>query len=133
MAEIVVRRRPHLRRAFVRKDGVRVRATRVKGSVFKIKDRGSPGRGPKVIPPLRKGTLGVSFSSPASVRRKKEIELAKRIGEKSVMGKLQAIAVLTKRTNPEVSRKAREDRRFIAGSFKDKKFVGFPKGFGRNR
>lgn len=133
MGMLIIRRRPHLRRAFVRKDGVRVRATRVKGSVFRIKDRGSLGRGPRVIPPLRKGTLGVSFSSPASVRRKKEIALAKRIGERRVIAKLRALQVLNKRINPSVAAKAKADARFIAGSFIGRKKVRFGTRFRRKR
>ncbi len=115
------------RKAFTTKRG-----TRVKAVTFKIKDVGRVGRTPKarrVIPPLTKGALGVSFKDSASVRRKQEIKLAKRIGEKSVVGKLRAIQVFNKNTNPKLSEKARADARFIAGSFKGKKFVGKSKGF----
>ncbi len=116
------------RKAFTTKRGVRVETT-----TFTIKDRGKPGRGKRIIPALRKGALGVKFTNPTSTRRRKEIALAKRIGEKRVVGKLRAIQVFNKNVNPTLSEKARMDAKFIAGSFKGKKFVGKGKGFSRRR
>ncbi len=116
------------RKAFTRKDG-----TRVKKSTFFIQDRGNRGRGPKVIPPLTGSPLGVKFSNKASTRRRKEIALAKRIGERKVVGKLGAIATLNKNTNPTLSRKARSDQRFIAERFIGKKRVRSPRGLSTTR
>lgn len=116
------------RKGFTRKDGTRIAPTR-----FNIRDRGAPGRGPRVIPPLREGTLGGPgfFSKTQDVRRRREVMLAKRIGERKVQGKLQAIATFNKRTNPAVSRKAASDRRFIASSFVGKKRVKTGTGLSR--
>ncbi len=114
------------KKAFTRKDGVRVKA-----STFKIRDRGKPGRGPRIIPPLVKGSLGVDFSKPRMVRRRIEVALAKKIGERKVMGKLRAIQVFNKNTNPTLSEKARSDAKFIASSFIGRKRVRTGTGLSR--
>jgi len=136
-----------VRKLRVRRKGFKVKATtfrrkgkiihrrgfRVSPTTFMIRDRGRVGRGPKLIPALKQGSLGVDFSDSALKRRRKEVRLAKSLGEKKVVGKLRAIQVLTKRTSPSTSQKARADARFIAGSFRKKRFVGRGKGFGRNK
>lgn len=114
------------RKGFTRKDG-----TRVKPTSFTIRDRGNPGRGPKLVPPLTGSPLGIKFSNKADTRRRKEIALAKKIGEKKVVGKLGALAVLNKNTNPTLARKARSDQRFIAQRFIGKKRVRSPRGLGK--
>jgi len=94
-------------------------------------DVGTVGRGRRVIPrPLKAGTLGGKgfFDFSAKTRRAFYAKLAKKIGEKKVMGKLSAIMVFNKRTNPALSERARTDRKWVAGTFKGKKRVGYPKG-----
>lgn len=73
----------------------------------------------------KKGSLGGRgfFGKSDSVRRKMEIALAKKIGERKVQGKLQAIATFNKNTNPTVSMIAKRDRKFIAERFIGKKRV----------
>jgi len=129
---LTVHRRAHYRKPYVRRNGTTVRGTEVKGSSFMEEDRGRPGRGPKVFPPLKRGTLGVDFSKPERVRHGIEAGKARRTGEKHVGGQLQAISTLSRRTNPTVSRKAAADRRWVQGSFRGRKQVGYPRGFGRN-
>ncbi len=87
----------------------------------------------RVIPPLKKGTLGGKgfFSKSAKTRRRILTRLAIRNGEKSVMGKLQAVAVLNKNTNPSVTRKAMADRRRVAKSFIGNKRVKTGRGLSR--
>src|SRR5918999_1229094 len=64
MAKLTIHRKGHARKALPKKRGskegkkVKVAKTRVKPSTFKIRDRGKPGRGPKVVPPLEEGALG---------------------------------------------------------------------------
>jgi len=61
MAKLTIRRKGHTRKAFTAKRAgkkVKVTKARVKPSTFKIRDRGKPGRGPKVVPPLEEGALG---------------------------------------------------------------------------
>lgn len=86
-------------------------------------------RNRKVLIPIGRGRpLGVRFDNSAATRRKKLIALTKKIGEKKVMGKLGALAVLNKNVNPVLSSKASADRRFIAARFKGKRQVRFPTG-----
>src|SRR3989338_2161273 len=111
---------------------VEVAPTTVRAHTKKISDVGLLGRTPaarKKIPPLDFGKLGIRFSESAAIHHHKLIEKAKGWGEKKVVGRLRAIQVLTKNTNPIVSRKALEDSKFIAGPFKGKKFVGEGKGW----
>lgn len=82
---------------------------------------------------LKKGSLGVDFSESAKTRRRKEIALAKLIGEKRVIGKLRILQVFNKNKNPLLSEKARLDARFIASSFKGKKRVRTGTGLSRRK
>lgn len=131
-------RKSYSRKPYTRKDGTKVKGTnvgksKVQSTTFTIKDRGAKGRGKKVFPTLKRGTLGVDFSKPASTRRRLLSKKAKMVGEKRVVGKLRAIQVLNKRTNPSVSKKALADSKYIAGSFKGKKKVRYPTGFRKKR
>ena len=81
-------------------------------------------------PGLKPGALGISFAATADVRRRKLVRKAKTLGEKVVVGRLRAIQVLTKNTNPAISRKAKADVHYIAGSFVGKRKVPYGEGFG---
>lgn len=86
-------------------------------------------RNRRVLIPIGRGVpLGVRFDNSALTRRKKEIALAKKIGERKVMAKLGALATLNKNVNPSLAAKANADRRFIAERFKGKKRVRAPTG-----
>lgn len=145
MAKLTVRKKGYTRKGYIRKGYCktqygkricvgrsRVKSTRVPASTFKIKDRGKPGRSKKVIPKLKMGALGVKFTSSASARRRKLANQAKRLGERKVVGRLRAIQVLNKRTNPKVSRQALADSKWVAGSFRGRRKVKYPSGFGRS-
>jgi len=135
MAKLTVHVRPYKRKAFTasrRGKIVRVRAASVKAHTKKVKDLGLPGRTPpsrRFIPPLKPGALGVSFDETAGVRRRKLVGKARKMGEKVVVGRLRAIHVLTRRTNPSVSRKAKADARYVAGTFVGKRKVPYGDGF----
>ena len=133
--KLTVHKEGYHRKGYTRKSGIKVSPTEVSPTTFKIRDVGSRGRGEKVLPTLKKGTLGGKgfFSRTTEARRKHEKELTKKLGEKKVASKLRAIGVLQKRVNPTVSEKAFGDARYISGSFKNKKYVGYPEGFGRNK
>jgi hypothetical protein len=47
MGRLKVTRKGYRRKSYKRKGGVRVKASKVGGSAFRIKDRGKPGRTPK--------------------------------------------------------------------------------------
>ena len=110
-------------------------AARIKLSKFKVRDLGKPGRGPKVVPPLEKGALGGSgfFSRSENEQEQIVFQRGRKVGEKKVIGELRVLQVFFKRTNPKNSRRALELSKKVAGSFKDKQEVGYPKGFHRKQ
>ena len=112
------------RKSFIRK------GKRIKATTFFIKDRGRPGRGPVLFKITKRGSLGGRgfFKKSTLARHRILMKLARRIGEKRVQGKLQAISTFTKRTNPRVSKLAARDRRFIARRFIGRKVVRLGKG-----
>jgi hypothetical protein len=136
MARLTVRRRGHARKAYTSKRGgrkIKVAESRVKPSTFRIIDRGKSGRGPKLVPPLAKGALGGPgfFNRPSEEQKKIVFNRAKKMGEKKVVGELRALHVFFKTTKPEMSRRALRLSKQVAGSFKDKRDVGYPAGFTR--
>jgi hypothetical protein len=100
-----------------------VEPTYVGPTTFKVKDRGAPGRGPRVLPTLRTGTLGGSgfFGLSDAARKKKLVGLANKHGLRVVAGKLRAVQVLEKRTNPVVSRKAAADAKWLFDYYRKKR------------
>jgi hypothetical protein len=138
MAKLTVRRKGHTRKAFTAKRGgkkVKVAKGQVKPSTFKISDRGKPGRGPKVIPPLEEGALGGSGFFDRSNEEQEQIVFnrAKEMGERKVVGELRALQVFFKTADAQKSRRALELSKKVAGSFKDRQEVGYPKGFGKKQ
>lgn len=99
------------------------RVVRVPASSFVVRDRGLPGRGPKIIPSLKRGSLGINFKMSTTARRRRLISLARRIGERRVVGKLRAIQVLMKRTAPQISSIAAKDAKFISGRFEGRRLI----------
>lgn len=84
---------------------------------------------------MRKGSLGGPgfFARPAKMRRRLLVKLAKKVGEKRVVGKLRAVQVFMKNRNPPLSEKARLDAKFIASSFIGKKRVKTGTGLSRRK
>src|SRR3990167_5890296 len=114
------------RKGFVRNDGVRVGPAR-----FLIKDRGMPGRGPEILPPLREGGLGGPgfFSLSKEQQRRIAFRVARQHGERTAVGRLRSLQVFMKRTNPEFSDRAESLARRVSGSFVGKKQVKMGGGF----
>lgn len=138
MAKLTVRRKGYARKAYTAKRGgkkVRVARVRVKPSTFKIRDRGKPGRGPKVVPPLEKGAFGgPGFFSRSSDEQKRIVfKRARKMGERKVVGELRALQVFFKTTDPRKSRRALQLSKQVAGSFKGKQKVRYPRGFRRKQ
>ena len=139
MGKLTVRRKGHTRKAFTAKRGgskkVKVAKTRIRSSTFKISDRGKPGRGPKVVPPLKEGALGGPGFFNRSTDEQEQIVFsrAKEIGERKVVGELRALQLFFKNTDPQKSRRALELSKKVAGSFKGTQEVKHPKGFGKKR
>lgn len=111
----------HRRKAYVRKDGTRVKATHVKS--HKRADLGLPGHGPKTLPKLKKNELpgyhvkGVK----AETRRKKLRKIAKNSAVKTrkVARSLQLHANYTKRSQPGNSRKYNADAKYMMNRYHD--------------
>jgi hypothetical protein len=140
MAKLTISRKGHTRKAFTAKRGggkkvVKVTKARVKPSTFKISDRGKPGRGPKVVPPLEEGALGGPgfFNRSEDEQEQIVFERAKEVGEKKVVGELRALQVFFKTTDPQKSKRALELSKKVAGSFKGRQEVGYPEGFGKKQ
>jgi len=57
MRTLTTRRRGYKRRGYRRQGGVYTHPAQVPGVIVRIRDRGRPGLGPKVIPQLRKGAM----------------------------------------------------------------------------
>ncbi len=141
MAKLTIHRRGHARKTLPKKrdskEGkkVKVAKTRVKPSAFEIRDRGKPGRGPKVVPPLEEGALGGAGFFDRSNDEQEQIVFnrAKEAGERKVVGELRALQVFFRTTDPQKSKRALELSKRVAGSFKDRQQVGYPKGFSNKK
>ena len=141
MAKLTIHRRGHARKTLPKKRGskeekkVKAANTRVKPSTFKIRDRGKPGHGPKVVPPLEEGALGGAGFFDRSNDEQEQIVFnrAKEAGERKVVGELRALQVFFKTTDPQKSKRALELSKRVAGSFKDRQQVGYPKGFSNKK
>lgn len=66
-------------------------------------------------------------------RINRELKLAQKDGEDSVVGALRAVQIKQKNNSPGVSKAAQSDANIVAGSMKNKKRVKFPEGFSPNR
>ena len=84
-----------------------------------------------VVPPLEQGGLGGPgfFDRSNDEQEKIVFNRAKETGERKVVGELRALQVFFNTTDPPKSRRALELSRSVAGSFKDRQKVDYPKGF----
>jgi hypothetical protein len=55
------------------------------------------------------------------------------MGERKGVGELRALQVFFKTADAQKSRRALELSKKVAGSFKDRKEVGYPEGFGKKQ
>lgn len=81
-----------------------------------IKDRGLKGKGPQAIGPLRKGELlkhGYVYRKAADERHTALRKAAKEFGALGVYRKLNAVAKLSSRTEPQISRVFKADRNWV--------------------
>lgn len=114
MGKLRIDRKAYRRKAYRRKSGVMVKRTKVPRTKFLIKDRGKPGRGPKILPKLKKGGLGFPLKGKSqSWINKKALAHARVVGERKGAGQLRALQVLNKRTNPTISRKAAKAAKYV--------------------
>jgi hypothetical protein len=81
-----------------------------------IKDKGLPGKGPLAIAPLRKGELlkhGYTYRKSDLERHEALRKAAKEFGALGVYRKLNAVAKLSKRTEPKISSVFKKDRDWV--------------------
>ena len=85
------------------------------------------------MPPLEWGAIGRPgfFKRPKGEQEQIVFRRAKRMGEKKVVGELRALQVFFKTTDPKKSKRALELSKKVAGSFKGKEEIGFPRGFSK--
>jgi len=105
--KVTVKRKPHTRRAYLRKDGTRVKSAKIGGSSFRVRDRGAKGKTPKrerwFEPQVE---TGWEKSQNQSVRRGKVLKAHN--GDYLASGRaMQALANVT--TDRETRKKARAD------------------------
>jgi len=111
MSELTINRKGHPRKAYLRKDGTRVKFTEVKPTTFKIDDRGKPGRTPKgeqwFDPQVE---TGWEKGQPESVRRGNMLR-AHGGNELASARAMQALSNVT--TDRETRRVARDDAKYF--------------------
>lgn len=104
----------YVRKAYTRSDGVRVKRAVVPAT--RITDRGLPGKGPKVIPTLKKGVLGKYgyTSRKSAVKRHSALKRAES-GEsyKRVIDQLVAVRTLNRNTNPRTAKVFNSDIKWM--------------------
>ncbi len=100
------------RKAYVRSDGTRVKATS-----YQAKNRGKPGRGPKLFT-LKKGGLTRYGYTTTATRASRHLALTRAISrgvpKLTLSQRLGALATLLKRTNPALSRRLRKNQKWVA-------------------
>lgn len=102
----------------VRRKGRRIHR---KGYCYTRKDVGRRGRGPKVIPKLKKGALGKYGYDPdysASSRRKALSKCVQREGYATCLRRVNALRVLFKRTKPSISKRAKSDVSYLQRKYR---------------
>jgi hypothetical protein len=113
---ITVKKRGYRRKAYRRKDGTEVKAATVKPTTFKIKDRGKPGRGPKLI--KIKGHLdGYHVDLSAEERHAVLRKAVKKYGIARVWRRLHAMVIMRKREQPAARAVFERDRDWVADTF----------------
>jgi len=107
------------RKGYTRKDG-----TRVKGAC--IIDRGAPGKGPKVLPKLRKGrldqfiakNLNKPYTDLSAAQRHSALKRAvSKLGAPTVVRMLNAPAIYLKRTAPVKAAVFNADKKWVMKTF----------------
>jgi hypothetical protein len=97
-----------------------------KGFTYEREDVGLPGKGPKVIPIVRKGALrkhGYSIKLSTSRRREVLRKAIQDYGALSVFRKLNAMVIVRKRTQPEAREIFEDDRDWLRENYKLDGFV----------
>ena len=106
------------RAAFTRRLAKSGKRTRVASRC--VRNMGAPGKGKKLIGTLKKGLLskyGYKAQNNAAERHEALKKAVKAYGALSVLRKLNAVAVYTRRTSPGVSAVFKADMKWVRASF----------------
>ena len=104
---LTVHRKGYSRKSYTNKLGVRVKKTRVPAETFRIKERGNPGKGPRLIHINKKDDMNkiareMGYESATYVPDMHMDSFMRRLvnkyGEQSVRGKITAMINLRKHT-----------------------------------
>jgi len=121
---IVVHKKGFRRKGYRRKDGVYVKSATVKPAVFRIKDRGAPGRGKRLFKIKRRsalGDFGYMVRSSETDRRSALRKAVKKFGGLSVFRMLNAQVVFRKGARElgrvENRKRFEDDRDFVERNF----------------
>jgi hypothetical protein len=118
--KLVVHRRAYVAYKDVKPGpGVKMRRVRIPATTYKVRDRGAPGRGRRVITiehPGRLKAVGYNVRAPAASRHRALSKAVRRYGERSTIGMLHAQAVFRKRTDG-LGRRFAADRTWVAKSY----------------
>jgi hypothetical protein len=107
-------RKSYTRKSYRRSSGKRVKGSRVPAKC--IRDLGSKGKGRKVIIDLQKGSLtnlGYKVANNVSSRRSSLKKAVDKYGSSSVIHKLNVLNVYNKRKSPQISKKVKDDMKFV--------------------
>jgi hypothetical protein len=102
-----------VRDGYTRKDGIYVRSAL-------IEDRGAPGKGPRLIPKLKSGTLRKHGYDSKTSSMKRHVALRSAVAEygpTTIIRKLNVVATLQKRTNPSLSQQFKTDSAWVKKTF----------------
>ena len=110
---LTVRRKGYRRKGYRRKDGTYVKPTYVPPTTYKVKDRGAPGRGPKVIE-VKKGKLAPYHTS-LPERKRHEIlkKKIRRYGALSIYRALMAQVIFRKREHSRAKAVFKADAEWV--------------------
>ena len=112
-----VKRRAHKRRKY--RGRTLPKPIDVSETTFLIPDRGRKGRGVKIFD-LQKGELskhGYSLTEKTAVRRAALKKSVEEDGYKTVLGRIHALSIIHRRTNPIYALKAKLDRGWLVSEF----------------
>jgi hypothetical protein len=119
----MIERSPYTRKGYIRKSGVRVKRSIVKSGC--VRDIGKVGKGKPLIGPLQKGELSKhGYSHVAELSESKRHaalkKAVKEFGALSIGRKLNALSILTRNVNPNVSKKYKKDSEWVFSVHKSK-------------
>lgn len=120
--KLTVRRAGYTRKGFTAHRGrttYRVKRTRVPPTTFKIRDRGAPGRGPKLIKivPGVLGRYGYTTSKPAPSRHRALSKAIRAVGKARVWHALHAQVIFRKRAPDHAKTIFERDRDWITATY----------------